>query len=163
LLLLLSSCTLGPDYLRPKILIPDNHRGVVGTPAAESLADLPWWELFRDPVLQELTRESLQNNFDLRIAAARVEQARAQIGITRSFLFPQVNFSANGNVQQVSRFSEPPQSSGAGRTFRNLLLGFGLAWELDIFGRIQRETESATSVFLATEQAQRACLNHFSG
>jgi multidrug efflux system outer membrane protein len=157
-LLLLSSCTLGPDYLRPKILIPDNHRGVVGTPAAESLADLPWWELFRDPVLQELTRESLQNNFDLRIAAARVEQARAQIGITRSFLFPQVNFSANGNVQQVSRFSEPPQSSGAGRTFRNLLLGFGLAWELDIFGRIQRETESATSVFLATEQAQRAVL-----
>ena len=96
--LLLSGCTLGPDYLRPKVLIPDNHRGVVGVPAAESLADLPWWELFRDPVLQELTRESLQHNFDLRIAAARVEQARAQIGITRSFLFPQVNFSASGSV-----------------------------------------------------------------
>ena len=156
--LLLSGCTLGPDYLRPKILIPDNHRGVVGAPAAESLADLPWWELFRDPVLQELTREALQHNFDLRIAAARVEQARAQIGITRSFLFPQVNFSANGSVEQVSRASDPPQSFGADRTFRNLLLGFGLAWELDIFGRIQRETEAATAVFLATEQAQRAVL-----
>jgi multidrug efflux system outer membrane protein len=132
--LLFSGCTLGPDYLRPKILIPDNHRGVVGAPVAESLADLPWWELFRDPVLQELTRESLQHNFDLRIAAARVEQARAQIGITRSFLFPQVHFSASGSVQQVSRSSEPPQSFGADRTFRNLLLGFGLAWELDIFG-----------------------------
>ena len=149
---------MGPDYLRPKILIPDNHRGVVGAPAAESLADLPWWELFRDPVLQELTRESLQYNFDLRIAAARVEQARAQIGITRSFLFPQVNFNASGSVQQVSRASEPPQSFGADRTFRNLLLGFGLAWELDIFGRIRRETEAATAVFLATEQAQRAVL-----
>jgi multidrug efflux system outer membrane protein len=138
--------------------IPDNHRGVVGVPAAESLADLPWWELFRDPVLQELTRESLQYNFDLRIAAARVEQARAQIGITRSFLFPQINFSSSGSVQQVSRTSEPPQSFGADRTFRNLLLGFGLAWELDIFGRIQRETEASTAVFFATEQAQRAVL-----
>jgi multidrug efflux system outer membrane protein len=157
--LLLSGCTLGPDYLRPKILIPDNHRGVVGVPAAESLADLPWWELFRDPVLQELTRESLQYNFDLRIAAARVEQARAQIGITRSFLFPQVNFSASGSVEQVSRASEQPQSFGANRTFRNLLLGFGLAWELDIFGRIQRETEASTAVFFATEQAQRGVLN----
>ena len=156
--LLLSGCTLGPDYLRPKILIPDNYRGVVGPPVAQSLADLPWWELFRDPVLQELTRESLQENFDLRIAAARVEQARAQIGITRSFLFPQVNFSANGSVQQVSRASEPPQSFSADRTFRNLLLGFGLAWELDIFGRIQRETEAATAVFFATEQAQRGVL-----
>ena len=156
--LLVSGCTLGPDYLRPKILIPDNHRGVVGAPAAESLADLPWWELFRDPVLQELTRESLQHNFDLRIAAARVEQARAQIGITRSFLFPQVNFSASGSVEQVSRASEPPQSFGADRTFRNLLLGFGLAWELDIFGRIQRETEASTAVFFATEQAQRGVL-----
>jgi len=156
--LLLSGCTLGPDYLRPKILIPDNHRGVVGVPAAESLADLPWWELFRDPVLQELTRESLQHNFDLRIAAARVEQARAQIGITRSFLFPQVNFSASGSVEQVSRASDPPQSFGADRTFRNLLLGFGLAWELDIFGRIQRETEASTAIFFATEQAQRGVL-----
>jgi len=156
--LLLSGCTLGPDYLRPRLLIPENHRGVVGAPAAESLADLPWWELFRDPVLQDLTRESLQQNFDLRIAVARVEQARAQVGITRSFLFPQINFNANGTVQQVSRASEPPQSLGSDRTFRNLLLGFGLAWEIDVFGRIQRETEAATAVYFATEQARRGVL-----
>jgi multidrug efflux system outer membrane protein len=156
--LLLSGCTLGPDYLRPKILIPDNHRGVVGAPAAESLADLPWWELFRDPVLQELTRESLQYNFDLRIAAARVEQARAQIGITRSFLFPQLNFNGGGSAQQVSRATDPPESFGVSRNFQNWLLGFGLAWELDVFGRIRRETEAATAVFFATEQAQRAVL-----
>lgn len=153
--LLLTGCTLGPDYLRPKILVPDNHRGVVGAAAAESLADLPWWELFKDPVLQELTRESLQNNFDLRIAVGRVEEARALIGISRSFLYPQINLSGGGSVQQVSRASEPPQSFGADRTYRNWLLGFGLAWELDVFGRIRREAEAATSVFLATEQAQR--------
>jgi outer membrane protein, multidrug efflux system len=153
--LLLSGCTVGPDYVRPKILIPDNHRGVVGVPAAESLADLPWWELFRDPALQELTREALNNNYDLRIAAARVEEARAQIGIARSFLYPQINLSVSGSVQQVSRASEPPQTITTDRTFRNLLLGFGLAWELDVFGRIRREAEAATGVFLATEEAQR--------
>jgi multidrug efflux system outer membrane protein len=155
---LLTGCTLGPDYLRPTMLIPENYRGFVGAPAAESIADLPWWELFRDPVLQELTREALQNNFDLRVAAARVEQARAQVGITRSFLFPQVNVGVNGITQQVSRATEPPQSFGADRTFRNLMLGFGLAWELDVFGRIRRESEAATAVYLATEQAQRGVL-----
>ncbi|MGH7810274.1 MAG: TolC family protein, partial [Candidatus Binatia bacterium] len=152
---LLTGCTLGPDYLRPNVLIPDNHRGVVGAPAAESLADLPWWELFKDPVLQELTREALRNNYDLQTAAARVEEARAQIGFARSFLYPQVNFSSGGSVQQVSRASEPPQALGASRTFQNWLLGFGMAWELDVFGRIRREAEAATGVFLATEQAQR--------
>ena len=156
--LLLTGCTLGPDYLRPTMLIPDNYRGVVDAPAAESIADLPWWELFRDPVLQELTREALQNNFDLRIAVARVEQARAQIGITKSFLYPQVSVGANGSTQQVSRATDPPQSFGADRYFRNLMLGFGLVWELDVFGRIRREAEAATSVFLATEQAQRGVL-----
>ena len=154
--LLLTGCMLGPDYLRPNILVPDNHRGVVGAPAAESLADLPWWELFKDATLQELTREALRSNYDLRIAAARVEESRAQIGITRSFLFPQANLSGGGSVQQVSRVSEPPQSLSADRTYRNWLLGFGLAWELDVFGRIRREAEAATAVFLATEQAQRA-------
>lgn len=156
--LLLTGCTLGPDYLRPTMLIPDNYRGVVGAPAAESIADLPWWELFRDPVLQELTREALKNNFDLRIAAARVEQARAQIGITRSFLFPQISVGASGTTQQVSRATDPPQSFGADRNFRNLVLGFGLAWELDVFGRIRREAEASTSVFLATEEARRGVL-----
>ncbi len=56
--LLFTGCTLGPDYLRPKVLVPDNYRGVAGAPAAESIADLPWWEVFKDPTLQELTREA---------------------------------------------------------------------------------------------------------
>lgn len=152
---LFTGCTLGPDYFRPKILVPDNYRGVVGAPAAESIADLPWWEVFKDPTLQELTREALSNNYDLQTAAARVEEARAQIGVARSFLYPQVNVNGGGSAQQVSRLSEPPQAFGANRTFQNWLLGFGMAWELDVFGRIRREAEAATGVFLATEQAQR--------
>jgi multidrug efflux system outer membrane protein len=153
--LLLSGCTLGPDYFRPKVLVPDNYRGVAGAPAAESIADLPWWEVFKDPTLQELTREALSANYDLQTAAARVEEARAQIGVARSFLYPQVNLNGGGSVQQVSRLSEPSQALGTSRTYQNWLLGLSMAWELDVFGRIRREAESATGVFLATEQAQR--------
>jgi outer membrane protein, multidrug efflux system len=153
-----AGCMVGPDYSRPPVLVPDNYRFAVAPATAESIADLPWFEVFRDPVLQELVREALQNNYDLRIAAARVEEARAQIGVARSFLFPQLNFNGGGSAQQVSRATDPPESFGANRNFQNWLLGFALAWELDVFGRIRRETESATATFLATEQAQRGVL-----
>jgi outer membrane protein, multidrug efflux system len=153
-----AGCMVGPDYSRPPVLIPNNYRFAVAPATAESIADLPWWEVFRDPVLQELVREALQNNYDLRIAAARVEEARANIGIVRSFLYPQINIQGAGGAQQVSRVTDPPQSFGADRNFQNILLGFGLAWELDVFGRIRREAEAATAVFLATEQAQRGVL-----
>src|SRR5262245_41535785 len=112
---LLAGCTLGPDYNRPTVVVPDNHRGVAGAPVAESLADLAWWELFKDPVLQDLTKEALSNNYDLRTAAARVEEARSQIGVTRSFLYPQVNLNGGGSVEQVSRATEPPQALGTSR------------------------------------------------
>src|SRR5262244_4069732 len=130
--LLVSGCMVGPDYSRPPVVVPDNYRFAVAPATAESIADLPWFDVFRDPVLQQLVREALQNNYDLRIAAARVEEARAQIGIARSFLFPQLNFNAAGGAQQVSRATDPPQSFGGDRNFQNLLLGFSLAWELDI-------------------------------
>jgi multidrug efflux system outer membrane protein len=158
LALIVSGCMVGPDYSRPPVLVPDNYRFAVAPATAESIADLPWFEVFRDPVLQELVREALENNYDLRFAAARVEEARAQIGVARSFLFPQFDFRAGGTAQQVSRVTEPPESFGASRHFQNWLLGFGVVWELDVFGRIRRETESATGVFLATEQAQRGVL-----
>ena len=86
----IGGCTVGPNYSRPTILTPDNHRDALEPPKAESLADIPWWELFNDPVLQELTRDALRNNYDLRTAAARVEEARAQIGVSRSFFYPQL-------------------------------------------------------------------------
>jgi len=152
---LLTGCTLGPDYSRPPVLTPISHRGVVGAPAAESLADLPWWELFKDPVLQELTREALRSNYDLRTAAARVEEARSQIGVVRSFLYPQINFNAGGSAEQVSRASEPPQSIGNNRTFQNWLFGFGMIWEIDVFGRIRRSAEAASAVYAATEMDRR--------
>jgi outer membrane protein, multidrug efflux system len=151
----LAGCMLGPDYNRPSVLTPDNYRGLQGAPTQESLADLPWWEVFKDPVLQELTREALNNNYDLRTAAARVEEARAQIGIVRSFLYPQVNFNFGGSAQQVSRVTEPPQSVGSNRTFQNWLAGFGMVWEFDVFGRIRREAEAASATYVASEMDRR--------
>ena len=156
--LLVSGCMVGPDYSRPPVVVPANYRFAVAPAAAESFADLPWFDVFRDPVLQQLVREALQNNYDLRIAASRVEEARANIGIVKSFLYPQINFNAVGGAQQVSRTTDPPQSFGGNRNYQNLLLGFALAWEVDVFGRIRRDTEAATAVFLATEQAQRGVL-----
>ena len=108
---------------------------------------------------QELTREALRNNYDLRTAAARVEEARSQIGVARSFLYPQVGFNGGGSVQQVSRLSEPPQSfrtaaarSKIGRT------GFGMVWEMDVFGRVRREAEAASAVYSASEMDRRGVM-----
>ena len=89
---------------------------------------------------------------------ARVEEARSNIGIVRSFLYPQINLNAKA---ARNRSREPPtrrSPSAPTAIIRNLLLGFGLAWELDVFGRIRREAEAATAIFLATEQAQRGVL-----
>ena len=101
-------------------------------------------------------RESLQANFDLRAAAARVEVARARAGIAKSFLFPEVNLSGGVSDRQVSRLTEPPEDGGqADRDYRNYDLGFTLSWEIDIFGRVRREKEAATAVFLSSEEARR--------
>ena len=153
---LIGGCTVGPNYSRPTIPVPDNHRGAVDSPQAESLADIPWWQLFNDPVLQELTRDALRNNYDLRTAAARVEEARAQIGVSRSFFYPQVTLEGGGSAEQVSRSSDPLQSFGASRSFQNWFGNFGMTWEFDVFGRIRRETEAAGARYVATEMDRRA-------
>ena len=153
--LLLTGCTLGPDYLRPPVLVPDSHRGGATPATAESLADLPWWELFKDPVLQGLTNDALSNNYDLRTAAARVEEARAQIGVVRSFLYPQVSLNGGGTAQQVSRATDPSQTLTTSRTFQNWVAGFSTVWEFDVFGRIRRQTEAASATYVATEMDRR--------
>jgi multidrug efflux system outer membrane protein len=155
LVFLLTGCAVGPDYNRPAIVTPENYRGLQGTPTPDSLADIPWWEIFKDPVLQELIRESLRNNYDLRTAAARVEEARAQVGVARSSLYPQLNLNAGGIAEQVSRASDPTQAFGANRNFQNWLAGFGMVWEIDVFGRIRRGAEAASAVYFASEMDRR--------
>jgi len=157
-LALLGACTLGPDYVRPDLAPPASFRGAAGKAEAESIADAGWWTLStRDPVLQALIREAIANNLDLRVASARVSEARASYGIARSALMPQIDASGGYSWQRVSRLSEPPQASGD-RDYDNWNTGVTVSWELDLFGRIRRDTEAAFASYLATEEGQRAVL-----
>src|SRR6266487_2087952 len=106
----LSSCAVGPNYARPAVPVPVSFRAPDPLPApqAASLADLKWFEVFKDEQLQQLIRTALEQNYDLRDAAARVEQARANLGITRSNQFPQVGAGGSLEVTRVSRDGQTP-------------------------------------------------------
>ena len=155
-LALSSGCALGSNYSRPEVPAPPAHRFVEGEPSGDSIADVPWRGVVTDPVLQALVREALANNLDLRLATARVAEFRAQYGIARSYLLPEVNAAAGYTAQQASRLSEPPQGSPSAKTYQNWNLGFPVSWELDLFGRIRRQKQAAFAAYLATEQGRRA-------
>jgi multidrug efflux system outer membrane protein len=155
---LLAACAVGPNYKRPQVPTPPAHRFFEGEAQAQSLADVPWWEVVKDPVLQQLMREAIANNLDLRVATARVAEARAQYGIAKSFLFPQVGVSAGYDAQQASRLSEPTQALPFKKTYQNWNAGFPISWEIDLFGRIRRDKEAAFATYLATEEGRRAAL-----
>lgn len=155
---LLSGCMLGPDYQRPEVADPPAFRGAEGTAQAYSIADAGWATVTGDTVLQELLATAIANNLDLRIAAARVEEARARYGIARSFLFPDIGANGGYTSEQGSRAADPQQGSAGDRSYQNWDAGVGISWELDLFGRIRRESEAAFAQYLATEQGQRAVL-----
>jgi NodT family efflux transporter outer membrane factor (OMF) lipoprotein len=150
----LTACTLGPDYKRPAVATPAAHRGQEAT--AESLADVPWFDLFRDDTLSALVRAALQQNFDLRIAAERVLQARAAYGIARADRFPTVNVSADLIAARSSqRGATPDLPPGADTDVSYIDAGFSVGWELDVWGRVRRLNEAARARYLATEEARR--------
>jgi multidrug efflux system outer membrane protein len=149
---LLSGCALGPNYKRPVVDAPAATRGQVGPAEAHSLADAPWWQLFQDPVLQDLVTEAIQNNHDLATAAFRVEQARQLVGVARADMFPQIGYLGRA-ARQRSFF---PLTKNT--TFNSFLGSFNLAWEVDLWGRIRRATESARAEYLGAEDFRRGVL-----
>jgi multidrug efflux system outer membrane protein len=155
---LAGGCAVGPNYSRPEMPQPPAYRFFEGEEQAQSIADTPWWEIAKDPQLQALIREAIANNLDLRTATARVAEARAQYGIAKSFLYPEVNFAGGYSAEQGSRLAEPPQGTAAKKTHQNWSAGFPLSWEIDLFGRIRREKEAAFAAYLATEEGRRAAL-----
>jgi multidrug efflux system outer membrane protein len=156
---LLAGCAVGPDYRRPTTTPPETFRGQTGPAEAASLADLPWWEAFRDPRLQELLQTALAYNYDLRIAVARVEQARALAAQARGAFFPFIGYE--GQIQRGrgaafgSVFVSPDQPAQTLSTFVGL---FTVSWELDIWGGLRRQHEAARAQFFATEEARRGVL-----
>ena len=152
---LLAACALGPRYRRPAVPTPETTRGQRGPEDAASLADSPWWAIFRDPALQALVEDAIRGSHDLRAAAARVEQARNQIAVARADMFPQVSYEG----QAVRERTFVPLPGGSGNATLNSFLGtFNLAWEIDVWGRIRRATESARAEYLAAEAARRGVL-----
>ncbi|HEY4139221.1 MAG TPA: efflux transporter outer membrane subunit [Casimicrobiaceae bacterium] len=144
---LLASCAIGPQYSPPALDVPDAFRDQVGVPTKESLADLSWWDVYRDPTLRDLLKTAVDQNRDIKIAAARVSEARAQAAIVRVAQFPQVNADITGQRGRVFQ-------SGDYATGQLFSAEAQLSFELDLWGRLSSLSDAARSNLLATEFAR---------
>jgi len=155
--LFFTGCVAGPNYKRPLMPTPDSFRGSDQAPVAQSLADTKWPDLFQDPVMTSFITAALSNNYDMRIAAERVLQARAQYGIARSVAFPTVDVGAGFSAARNSQIgANKLLPRGVDNDVSYSQLGFGLGWELDVWGRVRRLKESELAQYLATEEVQHA-------
>ena len=152
----LAGCKVGPDYQRPAIESPANFRDAQTSASNVSFADLPWWEVFDDPALQSLVREALANNFDLRIAISRIEQAAAVEAATVSALYPQVGY--NGALSNGRNAFVGTPSPNNGNTQSSALATLNVAWEVDLWGRIRRADEAALARMLEAEETRRGVM-----
>ena len=153
---LLSSCLLGPNYQRPAVDSPQAYRHEPEDAAAT--ADIAWWAQFDDPVLEQLIAGALANNGNIMEAAANVERAAAAVAVARAPLFPQVDYQADG---ARVRFSEQGTAALPGNitnpTNAYSLVG-GASWEIDLWGRVRRQSEAARANFMATDEARRGVI-----
>ena len=148
----LFGCTVGPDYVRPDVDIPDDWR--YGIEDASGTVNARWWEQFDDPVLDALINEALVNNKDVRIAAARVEEFAARVDITRSGFYPQVGYDGAAGRNR----SPLETAAGGSRINDSYLAALNVGWELDVWGRIRRATEAARAQLLAEEEVRRTVI-----
>src|ERR1700733_7378986 len=151
LLLSLAGCKVGPNYARPKLDVPGQYRGLAPNeasqpPGTEDFAQMKWWTVLQDDTLQALIKESLANNYDLRIAATRILEASANLGITRANQFP----TLNGTFSIVNQRSVPFYSGAP--TFDTA--GLQLNYIVDFWGQYRRATEGARAVLLSTVYAR---------
>jgi multidrug efflux system outer membrane protein len=150
----LTGCAIGPNYRRPQIAVPDQFRNAPPAAGPASIADTKWFDLFQDDTLKQLVTTALTNNFDIRIAAERVLEARAQYGITHAGLLPtldaQGQFTAT-RTSSVGSFSFIPKGENLSTSYTQAALSFN--WEIDLWGRVRRLSESARAQYLASEEA----------
>ncbi len=156
--LLTAGCAVGPNYKRPNVNPPGVYRGVMpqeaAQPATESLGDQKWWEVFQDEELQKLIRTALQQNFDVQIAAARILQAQAQLGITRADQFPSIAAGASAIDQRSPQQKILPAFNSSANQ-----VSLSLAWELDFWGKYRRSTEAARANLLASQWARQEVIS----
>ncbi len=153
---LLTGCAVGPDYKRPAVDIPQSFR--FEDKEAKDLANTAWWQQFNDPVLNDLIRIALQENKDVKVAAARIEQFVGQYVTTRAAFFPQIGVGASGGMQRVTErgFSPLPSSVSNPNDVWGVFLNGN--WEIDIWGKIRRATEAARAGILSSEEGRRTVI-----
>jgi multidrug efflux system outer membrane protein len=154
--LTLAGCAVGPNYQRPAVNAPTGFRDATNQVSTNSFADLPWWGVFKDPLLQDLIRVALTNSYDLRITLTRVDQARAIQAQARSQLLPQVGYGGEANRGKNEYLGLPVPNGG--QTMNSFLAGFGAVWEIDLWGRVRRMNEAARANFMATQEGRRAVM-----
>jgi multidrug efflux system outer membrane protein len=147
----LSGCTVGPNYTRPPVTTPDTFRGDTTADTTRSFGDEPWARVFEDETLRQLITEALAGNYSVRIAATRVLQAAAQLGITSADQLPTITGQVNGAGSYGAIFGGT-QVPTIGVAQANI----GMSWEIDFWGRYRRATEAARADLEATEWGQRA-------
>lgn len=151
LLLVLTGCMVGPDYKRPAVDVPEEYRGeTAAEESAASLADEEWWEVFQDPELTRLIETAIEQNYDVQIAAARVLQARAILGVTQADQFPTINATGGITNQRSPRFGPTPAFE-----VTDYQIGLAGQWTLDFWGQYRRATEAARARLLASEWAEK--------
>ena len=147
----LASCAVGPNYHRPGVDSPASFRGDT-MPANNSFADLDWWQVYRDDHLQTLVREAFTNNYDLRIALSRIEQARAVAAQARAQFVPSVNYDAS--VSRGKNYLFSGIFPNGGETSSSAAGALNAFWEVDLWGRVRRLNEAARAQLLASEDAR---------
>src|SRR5580700_1251672 len=154
---LMSGCLMGPKYQRPTVDVPQEYRAPAPQQAAQasSLGNEQWWQVYQDPALTQLIHTAIAQNYDVRIAAARVLEAQAQVGITRANQLPSASVGAETFSEQNAKVTNlfPAYQVNGGE------LSLSVIWNLDFWGKYRRQTEAARSQLLATEWGQRAVIS----
>ncbi len=150
----LAGCAMGPDYRRPELTVPDAYRSAETAASPEAL-DTQWWKQFDDPALDALVAEAIANNRNLQIAVANVERAAGALTQTRSALFPQLSYSAQGEKARATELGSTPLPSSVPNPSVNYQAVAAASWEIDLWGKIRRQTEAAQASLLATEESRR--------
>jgi multidrug efflux system outer membrane protein len=153
---LLSGCAVGPDYSRPAIDSPTAYR--IDYPKAADVANTKWWEQFGDPALNQLIEEALRGNLDVKQAAARVDRFLGALRTTRSQFFPQFGYAADASRNRASQVGQIPLGPGVDPNYSLYQGSLTADWQIDLFGRVRRQSEQAQAAVYASEQGRRGVI-----
>ena len=153
IVMFLAGCAVGPDYKRPTIDTPTAWR--VEEKDAKDTANTTWWNQFNDPVMNQLIDEALKQNYDLRIATARVDEYVGRFWVGRSGLFPQIGAYGSATQDRASERGATPIPSTVKNPIENYQAGFNGSWEIDIWGKLRRATEASKADLLSNRRHVR--------